>query len=51
MEYLVIEHYKMDIFKQLVNEALAKGWELQGGISAASPDRDISIYVQALTRK
>ena len=51
MEYLVIEHYRISIFTQLVNEALAKGWKLQGGVSVSVTLGNVTIFYQAIIKE
>ena len=51
MKYTVIEHYQLNVFIQLVNQAIAEGWTLQGGVSKAVRPGDSETWSQAMVKE
>jgi hypothetical protein len=54
MQYQVIESRDRETVEELVNEALAEGWKLQGGVSASlavDQGRYDYYYAQALIKE
>jgi len=51
LEYTLVEHWSATHFKAAVNQMLAAGWRLVGGVSVQSKDNGTSGgYVQAMSR-
>lgn len=51
MEYCVIENGNRLVFEKLVKDALADGWELQGGVSISHQSSTTRLYSQAMTKR
>ena len=51
MKYTVIEHYQLNIFIQLVNQAIAEGWVLHGGVSKAISAGNSETWSQAMVKE
>jgi hypothetical protein len=45
--YGIIQNVDFEEFLRAVNEALEKGWQLQGGVSTTINRRDNVVYTQA----
>ena len=50
MDYVILEDNKRSVLEGLIDDALAEGWELAGGVTVVW-DGEQKIYYQAVKRK
>jgi hypothetical protein len=48
-EYIIVAARDLGLLTEYVNQKLAEGWSLQGGVSMG-PDRSTPQYLQAMAR-